>query len=41
VPDVHRLRDQVRWRPRFTLNEGLERTIEWWRHHLPGAASGA
>jgi nucleoside-diphosphate-sugar epimerase len=41
VPEVHRLRDQVRWRPRFTLNEGLVRTIEWWRHHLPGAASGA
>ena len=32
VPDVARLRDQLGWRPQFSLDEGLERTIEWWRH---------
>ena len=31
LPDVRRLRDEVQWRPRFTLNEGLTDTIEWWR----------
>jgi len=31
LPDVHRLRDEARWRPRFTLNEALSNTIEWWR----------
>jgi nucleoside-diphosphate-sugar epimerase len=34
VPDIHRLRDQARWRPRFTLNEGLSDTIAWWRGRL-------
>jgi nucleoside-diphosphate-sugar epimerase len=31
LPDVRRLRDEVRWRPRFTLDEGLTDTIDWWR----------
>ncbi len=31
VPEVHRLRDEAGWRPRFTLNEGLADTIAWWR----------
>ncbi len=31
LPDVGRLRDEVRWRPRFTLDEGLTDTIDWWR----------
>lgn len=22
------------WKPHFTLNDGLQRTIEWYRHHL-------
>jgi nucleoside-diphosphate-sugar epimerase len=34
VPDIHRLRDEVQWRPRFTLSEGLADTIYWWRGHL-------
>jgi nucleoside-diphosphate-sugar epimerase len=34
LPDVHRLRDEVRWRPRFTLDEGLTDTIDWWRGRL-------
>jgi len=27
VPEIHRLRDEARWRPRFTLNEALGDTI--------------
>jgi nucleoside-diphosphate-sugar epimerase len=34
VPAVHRLRDEARWRPRFTLNEGLSDAIAWWRGRL-------
>jgi nucleoside-diphosphate-sugar epimerase len=34
LPKVHRLRDEVRWRPRLTLNEGLNDTIAWWRSRL-------
>jgi nucleoside-diphosphate-sugar epimerase len=31
VSDVTRLREQLRWRPRFSLDAGLEATIDWWR----------
>jgi nucleoside-diphosphate-sugar epimerase len=34
VPDVRRLRDEVHWRPQFSLNEGLRDTIGWWREQL-------
>jgi nucleoside-diphosphate-sugar epimerase len=34
VPDIHRLRDEVHWQPRFTLAAGLGDTIAWWRGHL-------
>jgi nucleoside-diphosphate-sugar epimerase len=34
VPDVHRLRDEVHWRPRFSLSAGLSDTIAWWRAQL-------
>jgi nucleoside-diphosphate-sugar epimerase len=34
LPDVRRLRDEVRWAPRFTLNQGLENTIGWWRRQI-------
>jgi nucleoside-diphosphate-sugar epimerase len=34
VPEIHRLRDEARWRPRFTLDEGLSDTIAWWRGRL-------
>jgi nucleoside-diphosphate-sugar epimerase len=33
VPDIHRLRDEVPWQPRFTLAAGLSDTIAWWRNH--------
>lgn len=34
VPDIHRLRDEVPWQPRFTLAAGLSDTIAWWRSRL-------
>ncbi|HEY4445044.1 MAG TPA: NAD(P)-dependent oxidoreductase [Steroidobacteraceae bacterium] len=34
VPEIHRLRDEALWRPRFTLNEALSDTIAWWRGRL-------
>jgi nucleoside-diphosphate-sugar epimerase len=34
VPDVSRLYDEVGWRPRFTLKEGLTDTISWWQGAL-------
>ena len=40
VPDVGRLRDEVRWRPQLSLSAGLADTIAWWRGRLavPGSA---
>ena len=34
VPDVARLRDEVGFRPRLTLDEGLADAIGWWRLKL-------
>jgi nucleoside-diphosphate-sugar epimerase len=34
VPDVHRLYDEVGWRPGFTLDEALADTILWWQEAL-------
>jgi nucleoside-diphosphate-sugar epimerase len=31
VPDVHRLRDELQWQPRRSLDEGISDTIAWWR----------
>ncbi len=31
VPDVHRLHDEVQWRPRLSLGEAIGDTIGWWR----------
>jgi nucleoside-diphosphate-sugar epimerase len=36
VPEVHRLRDEAQWRPRFTLDDALSDTIAWWRGRLLG-----
>ena len=30
VADTKRLANEVGWRPRYSLREGLEKTIEWW-----------
>jgi nucleoside-diphosphate-sugar epimerase len=34
VPDIGRLRDEVGFRPRWTLDEGLADAIGWWRGEL-------
>jgi nucleoside-diphosphate-sugar epimerase len=34
VPSIGRLRDEVGWRPRFALNDGLTDAIDWWRIRL-------
>jgi nucleoside-diphosphate-sugar epimerase len=39
VPDVQRLRDEVQWRPQFSLNAGLSDTIAWWRAQLRASHS--
>jgi nucleoside-diphosphate-sugar epimerase len=31
VPDVHRLREELGWNPRYSLHEGVADTIAWWR----------
>jgi len=31
VPDVHRLRDEVQFRPRLSLDQGISDAIAWWR----------
>jgi len=33
VADVHRLRDEVGWRPSFPLEEALPRTVRWWKEN--------
>lgn len=35
--DVGRLRNDVGWRPRRSLREGLEATVAWWREQLTAA----
>jgi nucleoside-diphosphate-sugar epimerase len=32
VADVRRLRQEVGWRPEFTLDQGLAKTVRWWKH---------
>jgi nucleoside-diphosphate-sugar epimerase len=34
VADTQRLSREVGWQPRFTLEQGLTGTIEWWRDRL-------
>jgi UDP-glucuronate decarboxylase len=34
VPDIGRLREEVRWSPRWRLDEGLKDTVRWWRARL-------
>jgi nucleoside-diphosphate-sugar epimerase len=31
VGDAGRLREEVGWRPGFSLEEGLTQTVAWWR----------
>ncbi len=41
MADVTRLTREVSWHPRVTLDEGLERTIEWWRGRPPEQPNAA
>lgn len=34
VADVTRLREEVGWRPRLTVGEGIGQTVQWWRARL-------
>lgn len=34
VADVTRLTQEVGWRPRLSLNEGLQNTVDWWANSL-------
>jgi nucleoside-diphosphate-sugar epimerase len=34
VPDIRRLRDEVGFRPRLGLPEGMQRTLAWWQARL-------
>ncbi|MGO9561206.1 MAG: NAD-dependent epimerase/dehydratase family protein, partial [Candidatus Korobacteraceae bacterium] len=38
VADVRRLRDEVNFRPRWSLRDGLAQTVEWWRSREPLAS---
>jgi nucleoside-diphosphate-sugar epimerase len=40
VPDIGRLRAEVGFEPAWTLDAGLEDTIQWWRSALAGRAAG-
>ena len=31
VADVSRLRDELGWRPRIALDDGLRECVNWWR----------
>jgi nucleoside-diphosphate-sugar epimerase len=33
IPDIRRLREEVGWHHGLTLDDGLQRTVAWWREH--------
>jgi nucleoside-diphosphate-sugar epimerase len=37
VADVRRLGEEVRWKPRSSLEQGIEDTVGWWAKQSPGA----
>jgi nucleoside-diphosphate-sugar epimerase len=37
VADVSRLAGEVGWRPRESLDTGIERAVQWWRDQAPSA----
>jgi nucleoside-diphosphate-sugar epimerase len=39
ISDVRRLREEVGWTPRSSLNDGIANTIDWWRKHQAVAAA--
>jgi nucleoside-diphosphate-sugar epimerase len=32
-PDITKISERLRWRPKITLKEGLGRTIAWFQSH--------
>ncbi len=34
VGDIRKLRERVNWSPRYSLDAGLDQTIQWWKDHL-------
>jgi nucleoside-diphosphate-sugar epimerase len=34
VADIRRLKNEVRWEPKFTIDEGLNISIEWWKNKI-------
>jgi UDP-glucuronate decarboxylase len=34
LADIRRLREEVGWRQRISLEEGVEQTVDWWRARL-------
>ncbi len=34
VADIRRLTDELGWKPKYSLDTGLDKTIEWWQAHL-------
>ncbi len=39
LADTARIRGELNWQPRFSLEEGVARTIAWWRSELGAPAS--
>jgi GDP-L-fucose synthase len=39
--DTTRAKELLDWRPRVSLDDGLRRTIDWWRTHAPAAPRDA
>ncbi|MFA6217315.1 MAG: NAD(P)-dependent oxidoreductase [Candidatus Omnitrophota bacterium] len=35
IASVKRLKDQVNWSPKFSMNEALDKTIAWWKLTVP------
>lgn len=36
VADIKRLKNEVGWEPKYSLDKGLDKTIEWWKQKILG-----
>jgi nucleoside-diphosphate-sugar epimerase len=34
IADIRRLREEVNWSARYTLDEGIDKAIRWWKNNL-------
>jgi dTDP-glucose 4,6-dehydratase len=41
IPNVDKARDLLGWEPQVDLDEGLARTIAWYRERAPAATASA